>query len=306
VRGFALRIVLVVLALALPAAAAAQGVCEAQLRRALPLPGVHDGVVAVELMAAAVRQVEPALRPWRNPRWPIPEGERGAQAARFVSSVGLLPSGWSLQTHDLAAWQAMHDRFAAWYRATPASVQGGGREGMLADMSATLGAVSAALRPLVVFATGPDDAVTFFAVVWNWTPQPRLLLFVPTPGLRLGDGRGADRADSVLAAMSTCALRFERFAYAPEDLAIGLFGQQGESVFRVIASDPPGVELPSVFGAERLLDVFRFEDPALAGVRVLAGGVEGPSVGAGTVLRLLGAVRTNLTLDGVFFHTAFP
>lgn len=287
-------------------AAAADGVCEPQLRRALPLPGVHDGVVAVELMAAAVRQVEPALRPWRNPSAPIPAGERGAEAARFVASVGLLPSGWSLDTHDLAAWQAMHDRFAAWYRATPATVRGGGREGMLADMVATLGAVSAALRPLAVFAIGPDDAVTFFAVIWNWTPQPRLLLFDPASGLRLAEGRGDERAHDVLAAMSGCALRFERFAYAREDLALQLFGQQGESIFRVVASDPPDADLPAVFEAERLRDVFRFEDPALGGVRVLAGGVEGPSVGAGTVLRLLAAVRTNLTLDGVFFHTAFP
>ena len=295
-----------ILALVAGAASWAAAVCEPELRRALPLPGVHEGVVAVELMAAAVRQVEPALRPWRTPSAPIPAGERGADAARFVASVGLLPSDWSLETHDLAAWQAMHDRFAAWYRATPTTVQGGGREAMLADMVATLAAVSAALRPLAVFATGPADEVTFFAVIWNWTPQPRLLLFDPAPGLHLGEGRGDDRAVDVLAAMSGCALRFERFAYAREDLALQLFGQQGESIFRVVASEPPEADVPAVFDADRLRDVFRFDDPALAGVRVLAGGVEGPSVGAGTVLRLLAAVRTNLTLDGVFFHTAFP
>ncbi len=297
---------LALLALVAGSVSWAAAVCEPQLRRALPLPGVHEGVIAVELLAAAVRQVEPALRPWRNPGAPIPAGERGAEAARFVASVGLLPSGWSLETHDLAAWQAMHDRFAAWYRATPATVQGAGREAMLADMVATLGAVSSALRPLAVFATGPADEVTFFAVIWNWTPQPRLLLFDPVPGLRLGEGRGDERAGDVLAAMSGCALRFERFAYAREDLALQLFGQQGESIFRVVASEPPGADVPDVFDADRLRDVFRFDDPALAGVRVLAGGVEGPSVGAGTVLRLLAAVRTNLTLDGVFFHTAFP
>ncbi|TVR93406.1 MAG: hypothetical protein EA416_05165 [Trueperaceae bacterium] len=301
-----LVVVLALLAGAAPWAAAADGVCEPQLRRALPLPGVSDGVVAVELLAAAVRQVEPALRPWRNPGAPIPAGERGAEAARFVASVGLLPDGWSLETHDLDAWQAMHARFAGWYRATPATVQGGNREGMLSDMVATLGAVSGALRPLVVFATGQGDEVTFFAVMWNWTPQPRLLLFEPAPGLRLGEGRGDERAEPVLAAMSGCALRFERFAYAPEDLAIGLFGQQGESIFRVVASDPPEAGLPAVFEAERLMDVFRFDDPALAGVRVLSGGVEGPSIGAGTVLRLLAVVRTNINLDGIFFHTAFP
>jgi hypothetical protein len=299
-------VVLALLAGAAGWAAAADGVCEPQLRRALPLPGVPDGVVAVELLAAAVRQVEPALRPWRNPGAPIPAGERGAEAARFVASVGLLPNGWSLETHDLDAWQAMHARFAGWYRATPATVRGGGREGMLNDMVATLGAVSDALRPLAVFATGPEDEVTFFAVVWNWTPVPRLVLLRTPAGLYLGEGDGAERAAPVLAAMSNCALRFDGYVYAPEDLAIQLFGQQGESIFRVLGSDPPAADLPPVFEADRVLGVFTFDDPALAGVRALSGGVEGPSVSAATAVRLLATVRTNIGLDGIFFHTAFP
>ena len=309
-RAPALWRVLLAVALALALAqvgwAAAEGVCEAELRRALPLPGVHDGVVAVELLSAAVRVVEPAMRPLHGPRWPIPEGERGAEAASHLARIGLLPSGWSLETHDLDAWQAMHERFAQWYRVPPATVAGGGREGMLADMLATLGAVSEAVRPLAVFATGPDDEVTFFLLIWNWTAQPRLLLFDPPPGLRLAEGRGAERAHDVLEAMSSCALRLESFAYAPEDIAITLFGQQGESFFRVIGSEPPDADLPAIFEADRLRQVFRFEDPALDGVRVVSGGVEGPNVGVGSVLRLLAAVRTNLTLDRLFFHMAVP
>ena len=295
----------VVLTVAASAWAAAP-VCEAELRRALPASDASDGVVAVELLAAAVRQVEPALRPWRDRSGPIPEGERGAAAARFLDGVGLLPRGWSLETHDLAAWQAMHERFAAWYRATPATVSGAGRQAMLADMAATLGAVSQALRPLAVFATEADERVTFFAVIWNWSPVPRLLLLAPPPDLRLGDGSGSAPAEPVLAAMSGCALRFTNYVYTHEDLAIQMFGQQGESVFRVLGSDPPDAQLPQVFEAERVLDVFRFSDPALAGVRALSGGVEGPSVGTGTILRLLVTVRTNINLDGIFFHTAFP
>ncbi len=306
-HGRAVRALALVVALAVAALAwAAAPVCETELRRALPASDAPDGVVAVELLATAVRQVEPALRPWRERAGPIPEGERGAAAARFLDGVGLLPRGWSLETHDATAWQAMHERFAAWYRATPVNVSGAGRQAMLADMAATLGAVSQALRPLAVFATGPDDQVTFFAVIWNWSPVPRLLLLAPSPDLRLADGSGAGRAEPVLAAMSNCALRFTSYIYTHEALAIQMFAQQGESVFRVLGSDPPDVALPQVFEAERVLDVFRFSDPALAGVRALSGGVEGPSVATGTILRLLVSVRTNIGVDGVFFHTAFP
>ena len=294
------------LCVALGAANAAEPVCQVELRAALPRLGVPDGVVAVELMAAAVRRAEPALSPWRDRAGPIPAGEPGAAAARFLDGVGLLPRGWTPENHDVAAWQTMHDRFAGWYRATPASVTGGDRSQMVNEAAATLGAVSQALRPLSVFATGPDDEITFFAVVWNWSPVPRLLLFAPPAGLALTDGRGDARPAQVLASMSSCALRFQHYVYAREDLAIQMFGQQGESVFRVLGSEPTDAVLPAFFEAERVLDVFRFRDPRLAGVRVLAGGVEGPSVGVGTVLRLLANLRSNMGLDGVFYYTAFP
>ena len=297
---------LALLLAALGAGSAAEPVCQPALRAALPRLGVPDGVVAVELMAAAVRQAEPALRPWRDRAGPIPDGEPGAAAARFLDGVGLLPRGWTPETHDVAAWQEMHDRFAGWYRATPATVGGGDRSQLVNEMALTLGAVSQALRPLAVFATGSDDEVTFFAVVWNWTPVPRLLLFAPPAGLALAEGRGDGRVEQVLASMSSCALRFQHYVYAREDLAIQMFGQQGESVFRVLGSEPADAALPEVFDAERVLDVFRFCDPSLDGVYVLAGGVEGPSVGAGTTLRLLANLRTNMGLDGIFYYTAFP
>jgi len=285
---------------------ATEAVCEAELRAALPPAGAPDGVVAVELLAAAVRLADPALGRFGNPGTPIPDGERGAEAARFLSGLGLLPRGWSVANHDLDAWRWMLDRFASWYRAAPVAVERGGREAMLSAAAGTLANVSQMLRPLAVFGTDASDAVTFFVLVINWTPQPRLVVLPVPDGLRLGEGRGDARAEAVLAAMAGCALRFESFAYAREDVALRLFAQQGESSFRVFGVDPVGAAVPELFEPERVLDVFRFSDPSLAGVRALSGGVEGPSITLGTGLQLLLVLRTNIGLDGIFFHTAFP
>jgi hypothetical protein len=311
-----------VLALALLGAAAAQtggaaleGECLSELRGALPPasasnPGSASGgdaVVAVELLAAMVRLAEPALPELRRGSGPIAAGEPGSEAARFLHRRRMLPSGWTPEAHDSAAWQAMLREFAGKYRAEAPAEVGVGREGMLRDAAATLESVSSQLRPLAVFATGDEDEVVFFAVVWNWTPVPRLLLMRPPPGLRLAEGRtSSDRAAPVLEAMSTCALRFTSFVYAGEELALRMFIQQGESTLRVLASEPRRDGWPLDVQPDRVIDVFLFEAPELDGVDVIAGAVEGPSIGIGTALAVIATARMNVGLDGILYHMAFP
>jgi hypothetical protein len=290
-----------------PRADDAQSPCLPLLRRSLPSHDVSDAVMAVELLTQLVRITEPAFPALRGGAGPIAAGEDGADAARFLHRRYLLPDGWTPETHDDDAWREMLRAIAARYGAQAPSIVGTNRTGMIGDVSRTMAVISAALRPLAVFATGPGDRVTFFAVLWNWTPAPRLILLRPPEGLELGPGgTSSERAAPVLEAMSTCAIRFESFVFASEDVALRMFVQQGESIMRILESEPPRPDWPLVITAERVVDAFRFADPAQEGLDAMSVSIEGPSIGVGTALAVLAAVRTNLGLDGIFYHLAFP
>ena len=298
---------LIAAAHAQPRAEDPQAPCLTQLRRALPTHDVSDAVMAVELLTQLVRITEPAFPALRGGAGPIAAGEEGAEAARFLHRRYLLPEGWTPDAHDDDAWREMLRSFAARYGAQAPALVGTNRVGMIGDVSRTMEVVSAALRPLAVFATGADDRVTFFAVLWNWTPAPRLIIMRPPEGLALGPGSTSrERAAPVLEAMSTCALRFESFVFAGEDVALRMFVQQGESIMRVLESEPPRSDWPQIITAERVVDAFRFADPSQDGLDAMSVAVEGPSIGVGTALAVLAAVRTNLGLDGIFYHLAFP
>jgi hypothetical protein len=151
--------------------------------------------------------------------------------------------------------------------------------------------------------------VTFFAVIWNWTPFPRLLLFRPPAGLALaGDGRtpSDEAAAPVLAALSGCALAFDRFVYADESAALRLFVAQGASTLRVLGSEPDAAGVPDEFGSDDVVAALTFRAPELDGVRVLSASIEGPSPGFGAVLGVLLQVRTNVGLDGALRSLALP
>jgi hypothetical protein len=281
-------------------------VCTRELSAAVP-SSAPPAVMAVELLAAMVRLVEPALPALRGGDGPIAAGEDGAEAATFLHRRHLLPSGWTPEAHDAAAWRSMLGGIALRYRAAAPPVRGDDRAAMLDDAAATLAGISRAVRPLAVIATGADDVVVFFAVVWNWTPVPRLIIVRPPPGLALGPGSASvDRAAPVLERMSTCALRFESFVYASELIALPIFVQQGESTMRILGSEPPHSGLPILIPAERVIGAFEFADPALAGLDVVSVAIEGPSIGVGTAIRVLASVRTNLNLEGLLRHMAFP
>jgi hypothetical protein len=294
------------LAAAQPQTLPADRVCTSELAAAVPA-AAPPAVVAVELLAAMVRLVEPAFPALRGGDGPIAAGQGGAEAATFLHRRHLLPAGWTPEAHDAAAWRSMLESLALRYRAAAPLVRGVDRASMLDDAAATLAGISRAVRPLAVFATGADDVVVFFAVVWNWTPAPRLIIVRPPEGLALGPGRASvDRAAPVLERMSTCALRFDSFVYASERIALPIFVQQGESIMRILGSEPPRGGLPIVIPADRVVGAFEFVDPVLEGLDVVSVAIEGPSIGVGTAIRVLATVRTNLNLEGLLRHMAFP
>jgi hypothetical protein len=298
---------LAMVGLLLLASAAAAQVCEAELRQALPGAGATPGQVAAALLARAVQLVEPALPASRGGTGPVAEAGRAADAVTYLHRRRLLPPDWTPEGHTPEAWAAMLARFTEPYRVAAPAAAAVDPAGMLREAALALEAVAAAVRPLPVFAVDASGQVTFFAVIWNWTPYPRLLVFRPRDGARLADApESRDAAPPVLEAMGTCALRFDLFVYADEEVALRLFVAQGASTLRLLGTEPATPGLPRPFGSDEVVDVITFRSPALAGIDVASVAIDGPSPGIGDILYVLVRVRTNAGLDQALRSLALP
>lgn len=298
---------LVLLPLILIASVAFAQPCTAELQRVLPGAGATPGQVAAALLARAVQLIEPALPAQRGGSGPIEGAGAAADAVTYLHRRRLLPDGWTPDGHTPAAWAAMLARFVEPYRESAPPATGADTIAMLREAGAALAVVADAVRPLPVFAVDGDGRVTFFAVIWNWTPYPRLLIFRPREAARLADEGGShDAAPPVLEAMANCALRFEHFVYASEAVAMQLFVAQGSSTLLVMGSEPPLDGLPRSFGADDVIGVLTFRSPAMEGVDAASVSIEGPAPGFGAVLQVLLQVRTNVGLDAAMRSLALP
>jgi hypothetical protein len=300
------RALLAVLIAASVATAAAQ-VCTTELQGALPGVGASPGQVAAALFARAVQLVEPALPPLRGGDGPVAGAGPAAEAVTYLHRRHLLPEGWTADAHTPEAWAAMLARFLGGYRLDPIATTGADTRAMLQEAGRAVAAAGAAVRPLPVFAIDGDRRVTLFVVIWNWTPQPRLLVLRPPEGLVLGPDGGRADAAAVLAAMGTCAVTFAPYAYAEEDVALRLFvDQAGRSTLTVLGTDPPAADVASPFEGDDVVDVLTFRHPALAGLDALSVAIEGPSLGVGAALYVLANVRTNAGIGDVQRALALP
>jgi hypothetical protein len=299
------RLVFLVL-LAIASIANAQ-VCTAELQQALPGAGSTPGQVAAALLARAVQLIEPAMPPQRGGSGPIEGAGAAADAVTFLHQRRLLPDGWSPDGHTPAAWSTMLTRFVAPYRESAPPATGDDTRAMLREAALALEVVADAVRPLPVFAVDADGRVTFFAVIWNWTPFPRLLIFRPSEAARLAEaGKSREAAFAVLEAMGNCALRFEHFVYANEAVAMQLFVAQGTSTLLMMGSDPALDALPRSFPPDEVIEVLTFRSPVMDGVDVASVSIEGPAPGFGAVLQVLLQVRTNVGLEAAMRSLALP
>jgi len=302
----AMRRLLLVGLLATASIAAAQ-VCTTELQRALPGAGATPGQVAAALVARAVQLVEPALPASRGGSGPVEGAGSAADAVTYLHRRRLLPDGWTPEGHTPEAWSAMLARFTAPYRLAAPTATGVDTAAMLAEVAHALERVAGAVRPLPVFAVDGDGRVTFYAVIWNWTPYPRLLIFRPRDGVRLADApESRDAAPPVLAAMGNCALRFDLYVYAEEEVALRLFVAQGSSTLRLLGTEPTVAGLPAAFGTDDVVDVITFRSPAMDGLEVASVAIDGPSPGVGAILYVLVRVRTNVGLDTALRSLALP
>lgn len=295
-RASWLRGLLMAVALSLPAAAAAQ-VCVQELRSSLSDLGLErpaSGIDGALLLRRAVELVEPALPRLRaNASVPLDEAHPDHPAVRFLAERKLLPDGWRPDALDGDTWATMLERFLAWYHLdasrvdTPASVADA-----VDDMARVLERVSRTIRPAALLATDPDDRgrLSFWAVIWNWTVYPRLLVVRPDDAMEEAQPRDALRV------LSNCAVHLRHYVTAPEETAKRLFLTHNSSRMYIVGSRPAkDDDWPYAVPVGEELAAFGFDLEALNGVQLYAAVFDGPEVGVGTLLGLITRVRTNMS-----------
>lgn len=300
---------LLFLLVALLLSTAAAQVCRAELASALPdtaLDRPASGVDAALVLKRAVDLVEPALPVLRaGGTVPLSEDAVGYAAVRFLHQRRLLPQGWSEGELTTEAWSAMLGGFLAWYGLNgPPSTAPVTAADVVDDVATVLERVAGTIRPAALLASDPSDGnkLKFWAIIWNWTVYPRLLVVRPDEGVELGNDPRA-----VLPNLGNCAVRVTNFVTAPQETAKRLFLTHNDSRMYIVASLPDRVgawPLEIAAGAE--LDAFDFSLPELGAVNVYAAVFDGPEVGFGTILGLMTRVRTNMSPMAFLSHMQTP
>lgn len=252
------------------------------------------GIDAARLLKRAVDIVEPALPPLQGVgELPLPTDHPDYRVVRFLAERKLLPDGWQPDELEAGSWSTMLKRFAAWYelpqvsRELPATTTD-----LVVQLSSLLAEVSNAIRPAALLATDPNDRnrTTFWAIIWNWTVYPRLLVVKPDASLERSTPR------DVMPRLSNCAVSVSAYISAPEETAKSLFLTHNDSRMYVVASEPqrPNSWPYEVPGGDEL-DAFVYRLAGLEGVNVYAAVFDGPDVGLVTLLGMMSRVRTNIS-----------
>lgn len=302
------RVAVLLAALTCLSSALAQ-VCSSELRGALlnlELDRPASGIDAAEVLKRAVDLVEPALPVLRSGGTvPLPADHAAYGAVRFLQQRKLLPSDWDPGPLDGATWDAMLAAFLDWYGLRgqlPGEPATAGE--LVNDMARVLERVAATIRPAALLASDPADGnrITFWAIIWNWTVYPRLLVVRPDASVELGNDPRA-----VLPSLGNCAVRVTHFVTAPQETAKRLFLTHNDSRMYIVASLPErDGAWPLAIEPATELEAFSFALPDLAGVRVYAAVFDGPDVGIGTILGLMTRVRTNMSPMSFLSHMQTP
>ncbi len=270
--------------------------CRQELTLALmdqTLERAPTGVDAARALRRAVELVEPALPPLRtDSAVPLAENHPDYAAVRYLADRRLLPETWQPESIDGATWERMLNAFLAWYKLPGVSPGAPGTAGeLIADMDAVLERVSGAIRPAALLATDPANGnrISFWAIIWNWTVYPRLLVVRPT-------GDPLTHPSDVLPRLSNCAVKVEAYISAPEETAKSIFLTHNSSRMYVVASSPGRERLwPYQVPAGEELDAFVYRHPEVDGLWIYSAVFDGPSVGIGSLLGLMTRVRTNVS-----------
>lgn len=254
----------------------------------------QPGVVAAELMARAVRLVEPALpRMVWTTEIPLESDEPGFDAVRYLVERRLLPNDWQAQGMSAAAWREMLGSFASWYGLEEPVSGTGGQDtwGMILDLAYLLERVGEAVRPALLIASEARDAssIAFLGLVWNWTIYPRLIVLRPTLEHSLADG-----PRPLLEQFSNCAVDLRHYVMAPEETARSLFLAHSDSRMLIIGSEPQLRSWPQLVPEGEEPTYFSFAAPEVADLQAFSAAFEGDQIGVTRLMSILPRVRTNL------------
>jgi hypothetical protein len=154
----------------------------------------------------------------------------------------------------------------------------------------------------VAFDPDDRDAVAFWALMWNWTVFPRLIVVRPAADVSLADG-----VEAILPHLGSCALQPTRYLTAPEATATRLFRNVNASEMVIVGGDPT-VEQRWPYrvdpGAE--VSMFAFEHPEVSDLDRYSAVFVGSRVNPATLLRLLPQVRTNLSPRALLRYLETP
>ncbi len=284
------------------------GVALAPLAHADPypcLPDVQDaeaheplGWLAVQWVADVMREIEPALPRTRTAaQLPLAPGDPLEDAFRFLRERGLLDPGYRPESFDAAAWQALLDGVLARYGLPAIAVGPADSPEALRDDLATLVArVLAVVRPVALLAWDPEDEarLVFVAVMWNWSPYPRLMVWRPPDDWSMRDG------PRVLAGrIDFCGQPVRDFVSAAEPVARSLFLNHADAAMYLVGSDPETRSWPYRVERGDEVAVFAFEHPEVVGVETFSAVFVGEPPGVLQLARLVPFVRTNLSPVGM-------
>lgn len=280
------------------AGAAFADVCQSELEAAVQ-PGEPPVRVATALARTALEAIEPAL-PFRQE----PTARWQDDNARWLDRQGFLPKGWDDDgelTADL--WSQLLTNIQEPYRVGPRRLSGKtDPDTLLSETGSVLAAIGSAVRPLALIATSPDaeHEIAFASVIWNWTPQPRLLLFDPSA---LAIEPGGELSDA-LPSIGTCAWQPEAYISTDANTAANYFLGSDDSQFRILATDlgQRGELVPS--GQET--EVLRFQSDLLEGASVASLAVEGKQPTPWEGIRFMTTAEANVGPFELRYYLAFP
>lgn len=292
---------LIVLSLCLWGVTHAQG-CSEALRAGLSaneLAQPADGRRAAALLKRAVALLEPSLPPLqRVTDLPVAADDPDRETFSYLADRKLLSPAWSAGTFSFDAWAAALSTLAGWYELPVPTLSDRAPSGddLLRSLEPILESAGAYLDPVAIFAFDPADPsrVAFWAALRNGV-YPRLIVVHPPaePVNVQEDVAGA------MARLSDCVVTLRNYVYAPADTAEQLFIATNESRMVVLATEPPSPQelLEAPTGDETAY--LTFTAPEVADKTRYTALFLGPSIGFGTMLRLIPQLRTNMSPQAI-------